>query len=102
MACACAVGMVDATAHAFDGKEERVSDLGECIEEATALLASHDEAKALHVLRDAVDASHDPGLLREIHELATQAHESSRGFHKIEWHKLMIETEPQTTSPAST
>jgi hypothetical protein len=94
--------MVDATAHAFDGKEERVSDIGECIEEATALLASHDEAKALHVLRDAVDASHDPGLLREIHELATQAHESSRGFHKIEWHKLMIETEPQTTSPAST
>ena len=79
-----------------------MSDLGEEIEEATALLASHNEAKALHVLRDAVDATHDPGLLREIHELAAMAHESSSGFHKIEWHKLMIETEPQTTGVPST
>jgi len=74
-----------------------MSDLGEEIEEATALLAASDEAKALQILRDAVDATHDPGLLKEIHELATMGHESSRGFHRIEWHKLMIETEPQTT-----
>ena len=79
-----------------------MSDLSECIVEATALLESRDEAKALQVLRDAFDGSHDPGLLTEIHEIATQAHESSRGFHKIEWHRLMIETEPQTASPAST
>jgi hypothetical protein len=102
MACAWAVEMVDATTHGFDGKEERMSDLGKCIEEATTLLASRDEAKALQVLRDAIDTSHDPGLVREIHDFATQAHESSHGFHKIEWHRLMIETEPQTTSPAST
>jgi hypothetical protein len=79
-----------------------MSDLGEEIEEATALLAASDEAKALQILRDAVDATHDPGLLKEIHELATMDHESSRGFHRIEWHKLMIETEPQTTGAPST
>lgn len=79
-----------------------MSDLGEEIEEATALLAANNEAKALQILRGAVDATHDPGLLREIHELATMAHESSRGFHKIEWHRLMIETELQTTEALST
>lgn len=79
-----------------------MSNLDEEIGEATALLAMGNEAKALEILRDAVDATHDPGLLSEIHELATTAHESSRGFHRIEWHKLMIETEPQTTGTATT
>jgi hypothetical protein len=102
MAYACAVEMEAATADRSTERRKRVSDLSESIVEATALLESRDEAKALQVLRDAFDASHDPGLLTEIHEFATQAHESSRGFHKIEWHRLMIETEPQTASPAST
>ena len=79
-----------------------MSDLGKRIEEATTLLASGNEAKALQSLHDAATATDDPELLREIHELAAQAHESSRGFHKIEWHRLMIETEPQTASAAST
>jgi hypothetical protein len=60
------------------------------------------EASALQVFHDAASATHDFELLREIHEFAAQAHESSRGFHKSEWHRLMIETEPQTTSTAST
>lgn len=64
------------------------------MEEATRLVAAGEERKALQILHDAVDATHDPELLREIHELATMAHESSQGFHKIEWHRLMIETEP--------
>lgn len=78
-----------------------MSDLGESIEKARALLASGDEAKALQVLHGAVAATHDPELVSAIHELATQAHESSHGFHKIEWHRLMIETEPATASAAT-
>jgi len=65
-----------------------MSIIDDGIDEATALLAAGNEAKALQVLRDAVDATHDPDLLRSIHDLAAQAHESARGFHKIEWHKL--------------
>jgi len=64
------------------------------IEEATRLVAAGEERKALQILHDAVDATHDPDVLRDIHELAAMAHESSQGFHKIEWHRLMIETEP--------
>lgn len=63
------------------------------IEEATRLVAAGQEAKALQILHRAVDATHDPELLRQIHELAETTHESSRGFHKIEWHRLMLETE---------
>jgi hypothetical protein len=87
---------------AFGGKGARVSDLGKRIEEAAVLLALGNEAKALQVLHEAARATHDFELLREIHEFAAQAHESSRGFHTIEWHRLMIETEPQATSTAST
>jgi hypothetical protein len=64
------------------------------IDQAAKLVAAGEERKALQVLHDTVDATHDPELLREIHELAAMAHDSSRGFHKIEWHRLMIETEP--------
>lgn len=44
----------------------------------------------------------DPGLLGEVHELATMGHESSRGFHKIEWQRLMFDTEAQATGSTST
>lgn len=64
------------------------------LEEATRLVAVGDERHALQLLHEAVDASHEPELLREVHELAAMAHESSAGFHKIEWHRLMIETKP--------
>ena len=74
----------------------------ERIEEAAVLLTAGREARALEILRTAADATHDAGLLREIHELAAAGHESSRGFHKIEWQRLMIATEPQTTASAST
>ena len=72
-----------------------MSDLGETVEEARALLASGHEAKAVEILRDAIDATHDPELLRQIHELAVEAHEHTGGFHKLEWHKLVIESEPR-------
>jgi hypothetical protein len=78
-----------------------MSDLDEGIDEAAALLAAGQETRALQILRSTVDATHDPGLLKEIHELATMGHESSRGFHKIEWHKLMLETEPEAPLPAA-
>jgi len=79
-----------------------MSELDKPVEEATALLAAGRESRALEILRTAADATHDPGLLREIHELAAASHESSRGFHKIEWQRLMIATEPQTTTSTST
>jgi len=71
-----------------------MNELNGILEEATGLVAAQEEGKALQILHQAVDATHDPALLHEIHELATMAHESSLGFHKIEWHRLMIETEP--------
>jgi len=79
-----------------------MSEVDKPVEEATALLAAGREAQALEILGTAADATHDPGLLREIHELAAATHEASRGFHKIEWQRLMIATEPQTTAPTST
>jgi hypothetical protein len=76
-----------------------MSEPGKEIEEAEALLAAGKEAKALEILHStAATTPHDPGLLREIHELATRGHDSSSGFHKLEWRKLMIETEPHTTA----
>ncbi len=74
-------------------KEAQVDDLRAQIEEARGLAASHDEAKALKLLHYALDHTNDPALVAEIHELATSAHEASRGFHKIEWNRLMIESE---------
>lgn len=65
------------------------------LEEATELVAAGQEAKALQLLRDATDSTHDPEVLRRIHELAAEAHDASRGFHRIEWHKLVLETEQQ-------
>ncbi|MGD0714044.1 MAG: hypothetical protein ABSB24_07630 [Gaiellaceae bacterium] len=74
-----------------------MNDLDTSIEEAQALLASGHEAKAVQLLHDTLTATHDPELLQQIHELAAQAHERARGFQKIEWRKLMIESEPQDT-----
>ena len=69
-------------------------DLDEAIVKARTLLASDQEAKAVETLRDAIDATDDPELLRQIHEIAVEAHEHTAGFHKMEWHKLVVETEP--------
>ena len=64
------------------------------IDEAQALLASGHEAKAIEILREAVHETDDPELLARIHELAVESHERAGGFHKLEWHKLVIESEP--------
>lgn len=77
-----------------------MSALDETIEEARALLAAGNETKALQLLHAAADATHDPELLAEIHELAAMGHASSRGFHKIEWHRLMFESEPTAPTAA--
>lgn len=79
-----------------------MSELDKPVEEAAALLAAGQEAQALETLRAAADATDDPGLLRAIHELAATGHDSSRGFHKIEWQRLMIATEPRATASAPT
>lgn len=75
-----------------------MSDLAQTVEEARTLLASGHEAKVVEILRDAIDAADDPELLRQIHELAVEAHEHAGGFHKLEWHKLVIESEPHNAS----
>lgn len=79
-----------------------MSEHGEVIEEAQALLASGHEAKAVEILRDAIDATDDPELLSQIHQLAVEAHEHAGGFHKLEWHKLVVESEPHVESKPGT
>lgn len=71
-----------------------MSDPGEIIEEARALLASGHEAKAVEILRDAIEAGPDPELLSQIHAFAVEAHERTGGFHKLEWHRLAVTSEP--------
>jgi hypothetical protein len=61
---------------AFDEKEPRMSDLGQTVGQARALLASGHEAKAIEILRDALDTSHEPKPLQQIHELAGCARRS--------------------------
>ncbi|HVS85436.1 MAG TPA: hypothetical protein VHD91_07380 [Gaiellaceae bacterium] len=63
------------------------------LEQASRLVATGDERRALQILHETVDATADPELLREIHALAENAHESSHGLHRIEWERLMLETE---------
>ena len=60
---------------------------------AGRLLEAGKEREALQMLHELLGATHDSTLRHEIHLLAERAHESSHGFHKIEWHRLMIETE---------
>ncbi|MGZ4352912.1 MAG: hypothetical protein ACXVZ4_05155 [Gaiellaceae bacterium] len=79
-----------------------MSDLAQTVEAARRLLASGHEAKAIEILRDAIHASDDPELLRQVHELAVEAHEHAGGFHKLEWHKLVVESEPHVTPEPDT
>ena len=62
------------------------------IEEARALVAAGDARKALEILRDLAETTDDPELRHEIHELAETAHDSSHGFQKMEWERLVIDT----------
>lgn len=61
--------------------------------EAMELFDAGHEPQALQVLRDALAADDDSELRHEIHLLAASMHESSHGFHKIEWHRLVLDTE---------
>ena len=70
-----------------------MNETAEKVEEARALLASGREPQATKILADAIDATDDPELLREILELAVEGHERSSGMHKIHWHELMIDAE---------
>ena len=57
----------------------------------------HEDARVTFELREGSDAIHatdDPELLPQVHELAVEAHEHAGGFHKLEWHKLVVESEP--------
>ena len=62
------------------------------IEEAGGLIAAGDEQKAREILRELARWTDDPDLRSEIHELAEIAHDSSRGFEKMEWERLVIDT----------
>jgi uncharacterized protein (DUF779 family) len=80
-------------------KEADVSDPAQRIREATALLGAGNEAGALQALHAALEAAgDDPVVGREVHDLATLAHDTSHGFHKIEWQRLMFDTEPHSTA----
>lgn len=78
-----------------------MNDIGERIEQARALLASGEVLKAVRILGEAVDATDDPELLRQIHELAVEGHERAGGFQKIHWHELMIDAEARLAHPVS-
>lgn len=87
------------TMAATQAKEADVSDPAQRIREATALLGAGNEAGALQALHAALEAAgDDPVIEREVHDLATLAHDTSHGFHKIEWQRLMFDTEPHATT----
>lgn len=69
-------------------------DVGETIGEAQRLLASGHEARAVELLDRAIHATSDPEQLRQIHQVAVEVHGRAAGFGKIEWHKLVVESEP--------
>lgn len=75
-----------------------MTDMHPAIDEATTLIAEGQDGKALRTLRTAIATTEDAALRRAVHELATEAHEAAHGLDKIEWHRLMIETEPVAVS----
>ena len=87
------------TMSSTQAKEADVSDPAHGIRDATALLGTGNEAAALLALHAALEAAgDDPAVRRDVHELAALAHETSHGFHKIEWQRLMFDTEPHSTA----
>ena len=72
-----------------------MSHSGGVVEEARTLIASGHEARAIELLHETIHAADDPELLRQIHELAVDSHEQAGGFQKMEWHKLVVESEPR-------
>ena len=76
-----------------------MSDSEQGIREATTLLGTGDEAGALKAIRAALEAAGDDSAARhDVHALAVLAHDSSHGFHKIEWQRLLFDTEPHSTA----
>jgi len=78
-----------------------VTEVAEKIERARALLASGEQLKALGLLSEAVDATDDPDMLRQIDELAVLGHEQATGLQKIHWRELMISSEAQLEHPVA-
>lgn len=76
-----------------------MTEAAEKIERALALLASGEQLKALECLSEAVDATDDPEMLGQIHELAVQGHEQAIGLQKIHWRELMISSEERLAHP---
>ena len=71
-----------------------MTDMHPAIGEATSLLGQGRDGEALRVLKTAIATTEDVALRRAVHELATEAHEAAHGLDKIEWHRLMIDTQP--------
>lgn len=87
------------TMSSTQAKEADVNDPEQGIRQAAALLGAGNEAAAILALHDALAAAgDDPAALREVHELATLAHQTSHGFHRIEWQRLMFDTAPHATA----
>jgi hypothetical protein len=78
-----------------------VTEVAEKIERARTLLASGEQLKALEILSEAVDATDEPDMHRQIYELAVQGHEQAIGLQKIHWRELMISSEAQLERPVA-
>jgi hypothetical protein len=63
------------------------------IEAAAKELAAGRDARALELLRELFAETDDLDVLDEIRRVAVEAHESSQGFHRIEWQRLAIDVE---------
>lgn len=59
---------------------------------ADELAAGHD-ARAIECLRELFESTTDADVIDEIRTFAVTAHESSTGFHRIEWERLAIDAE---------
>lgn len=66
------------------------------LDEARELLDGGHRVQALELLHEAVEgAGDDPVVLEQVHELAAHAHDDAVGLDRVEWQRLLIESEPR-------
>lgn len=65
----------------------------ELLDRATAELEASHEGRALEILHELFGSTEDAETIEQIRRIAVEAHETSRGFHKIEWKRLAIDAE---------
>lgn len=63
------------------------------LETAAEELAAGHDALAMENLRELFETTTDADVIDAIRRFAVTAHESSTGFHRIEWERLAIDAE---------